>query len=199
MNARFMLLLALLPLSSSADDLFSIELPECTARLERRSVEAGVALVRSGCSMSLRSLAKLLEEGLQGLFPEGLIAIRSIYLGRLMDYPEWSRTLATSAALSPEWDTRRGKPRSRHENDNSLITRLLNGPAYPDELRPVLADYGLKLCISDVEKVLVFEANDVFTADQLMTKDLNPKFRLPFDAQVWLTLQPITFDCAHRT
>lgn len=114
-----------------ADELFSVALPECTAALERRTVEPNVLIVRSQCPLSLQSLSQLLESGLQKLSADQRLSIHGMYLGRLMDYPEWSHDLARVAAKSPDWNAKRGRPSKACESDNKRVRLLLNGLAYP--------------------------------------------------------------------
>lgn len=190
-----MLIALLLPVLARADETFSVALPECQAKLERRTVEPDVLIVRSGCPLSMQSLAQLMDTGLHGLFPDHNLANRSIYLGRLMDYPEWSQSLAKAAAQSPAWNKKRGRPGNTRENDNHRVRLLLNGPAYPQALEPVFAKYGLTACIADVEKVLVFKAKEIFSYPSQMPAKLSPNAKLPVDAQIWLRLQPSSTDC----
>jgi hypothetical protein len=181
-----------------ADDLFSVHLPECEARLERRAIEEEVALVRSDCPLSLKSLAQLLDAGLQGLFPDNNLSIRSIQLGRLMSYPEWSQALAKSAAQSPTWNARQGRPSQADESNNHRVRLLLNGPAYPQELKPIFAHYGFNACIADVEKVLVSKTQDIFPNRSAMQSMVSRHALLPVDAQIWLTLQPMATACVYH-
>lgn len=115
-----------------------------------------------------------------------------------MNYPNWSKALAHAAARSSNWDARLGRPSKRGENDNYQVTQLLNDQAYPQELQPVFARYGLKPCIAGVEKVLIFKAKDIFVDNAQASRHISANARLPADAQVWLTLKPIASDCAHR-
>lgn len=194
----FWLILALVPQLSGADDTISIQLPECNATLERRTVEPHVVSVRSGCPLSLSSLASLLEQGLQGFSPNHAPTAPSISIGRLQDYPDWSHLLAETAAKSSLWDSKRGQPRKRGYNDNGSVTVLLNGPAYPQALRAAFARQGLKLCVAYVEKVLIFKAKDIWPDQQRIAKSIPANARLPVDAQVWLTLQPLVNACGTR-
>lgn len=84
-----------------AYEILSVPLPECTAKVERRTLEPDLFIVRSQCPLSLTSLTALLDGGLRHWFGGDTSSIRSISLGRLMDYPEWSETLAKTAAQSP--------------------------------------------------------------------------------------------------
>ncbi|MGR8932232.1 MAG: hypothetical protein ACU836_16500 [Gammaproteobacteria bacterium] len=192
------LLFASLPLPALADEVFAQTLPECEARLEHRTVEPELLIVRSDCELSIRSLARLLDEGLEALFPHNHIAIHSIQLGRLMTYPDWSRTLAIEAAKSPDWDLRRGKPRNQTQHVNHWVTSMLNKSAYPKPLEAVFHRHDQIACVAVVEKVLVFEADDLIPVEQRRAKGIEAKARLPFDAQVWLTLQPTESVCHRR-
>lgn len=136
--------------------------------------------------------------GFRGLFTDNSLPIRGIYLGRLMDYPEWSQDLAEVSAKSPTWNTKRGRPAKAGESDNQRVRLLLNGPVYPQMLKPLFAQYGLTACIADVEKVLVFKAKDIFLDKTAQPNGISAEARLPVDAQIWLSLQPLSTDCADK-
>ena len=181
-----------------ADDLYSVKLPECTAAMERRTLEPNVLIVRSQCPLSLQSLSKLLDSGFQKLSSDQRLSIHGIYLGRLMDYPEWSHDLARVAAKSPAWNTKRGRPSKAGESDNKRVRLLLNGPAYPLHLQSLFTNYQLNACIGDVEKVLVFKANDIWPDKTAFPKGVSVNAKLPVDAQVWLNLQPLSTPCTDQ-
>jgi len=200
MNSLLTTIILALPLSALtwADDNVSVALPECTATLERRTVEPNVLIVRNGCPLSLPSLSKLLESGFQGLFTDNSLPIRGIYLGRLMDYPEWSQDLAKTAAKSPTWSSKSGRPTKAGESDNRRVRLLLNGQAYPPSLKPLFAKYQVTACIGDVEKVLVFKAKDIWFDKIPIPNGISAEARLPVDAQIWLRLQPASTDCTDK-
>ena len=56
-----------------ADETWKTSLLECSAKLEQRTVESDVAIVRSDCPLSL-------EEGIRSLFPDHTLPIHGIYL-----------------------------------------------------------------------------------------------------------------------
>lgn len=187
----FCLLLALLGVKPAwADEIFSLALPECRAGIERRSTEPGVLRVRTDCDLSMDSLSKLLREGLPIFFAENSPPVNAVGLGRLMNYPQWSRALARAAADSKAWDRRRGRPAKPPRHENQVVTALLNQSAYLGDLRAVFLRYSLKACVAGVEKVLVFRAEDIFRNDLPDSLKLAAGDLLPGDAQVWLTLQP---------
>lgn len=189
MKCLSLVLLLIISTGLLADDSFSVQLPECAARIEHRATEPEVALVRSDCPLSLQSLNQLLEAGFRSLFPSNSLPIRSVFLGRLMNYPQWSQDLAKSAAQSPTWNSKRGRPKKSGESNNHRVRILLNGPAYPQVLKSTFTQYGLTPCIASVEKVLVFEAKDIFSGSAKMPYGISPRARLPVDAQIWLHLQ----------
>jgi hypothetical protein len=188
-------LLLIIPACLQAGDSFAVQLPECTARIERRAVEPEVALVRSDCPLSLPSLHQLLATGFHGLFPGNSLPIRSVYLGRLMNYPQWSQDLAKAAMQSQDWNAKRGRPKKTGDSENHYVRGLLNGPAYPQALKPAFAQYGLSACIANVEKVLVFEAKIIWPDSARMPQAMSPNARLAADAQIWLHLQPVGMAC----
>lgn len=186
------LVLLALPPAARADQVFSLVLPECEAKLELRSAEDEVAIVRTPCHLSLSSLANLLDAGLREWFPGESLSLHGVYLGRLMDYPDWSQALARAAAQAESWNKKRGRPSKTGESDNRRVQLLLNGPAYPLALAPVFRRYGLIACIGEVEKVLVFKAKEI-GGD--LAKTATGNARLPVDAQIWLTLKPLSQGC----
>lgn len=192
---HILMICVLFSMPAFADETWKTSLPECSAKLELRTVESDVAIVRCDCPLSLESLTYLLREGFRGLFPDHTLPIHGIYLGRLMDYPEWSQALAKVAAKSPAWNSKRGRPSKISENDNHLVRAFLNRSAYPKQLKSVFAEYGLIACIADVEKVLVFDAKTIFPASDAVFKHVSPRARLPGDAQIWLSLQPNSSNC----
>jgi hypothetical protein len=181
-----------------ADEHFPIALPECPATLERRTVEPNVLIVRSDCPLSLQSLTTLLDSGFQTLSADQRLSIHGIYFGRLMDYPEWSHVLARVAAKSLAWNAKRGRPSKAGESDNKRVRLLLNGPAYPQIVQSLFANYHLTACISDVEKVLVFKAKDIWPDKTAIPKGVSVNVKLPVDAQVWLRFEPLSTPCVDQ-
>lgn len=115
-----------------------------------------------------------------------------------MDYPEWSQNLAKTAAKSPTWNSKRGRPAKAGESDNRRVRLLLNGSVYPQMLNPLFAQYGVTACIADVEKVLVFKAKDIFLDKTAIPNGISAEARLPVDAQIWLNLQPLSTHCTDK-
>ena len=97
----------------------------------------------------------------------------SLMLGRIVEYGWLSAALREAAAADPGWDAAAGRPRSGHENDR--VAALLHGAPALAPIADALARAGLAVSGTSVEKVLV---------------DGAPGRRLPFDAQLWLLLEP---------
>lgn len=182
-----LLLLPLWPFLACADETLSVALPECSARLERRSAEAEGVVVRPGCPLSMDALATLLDAAFRWMPAGDARPVHTIYLGRLESYPEWAEQLALAAARSRRWNGRTGKPRGPAESSNAVVAELLGGPAFPEALRKVCIRWGLKPRIGSVEKVLVFPARQAL---RTRPAAIPPDALLPVDAQVWLNLKP---------
>ncbi|MCQ8106068.1 hypothetical protein NP590_18305 [Methylomonas sp. SURF-2] len=195
MKIPFFFLLSCWLAPVAADEVFSLALPECAARLEQRATAPSALLVRSNCALSIASLLELLKAGLPVFLAADTTAIESVGLGRLIEFPQWSRALARAAAETPAWNSRRGRPSNSKQNANQIVTGLLNQSAYLGDLQAAFLPFGLKACVSTVEKVLVFRARTIFQNDLPDVAKLSPQALLPNDAQVWLTLKPLSADC----
>lgn len=132
------------------------------------------------------------------MFPESLSPIRTIHLGRLIDYPEWSLALAAAASRSDAWDARRGRSKKSSADNNRLVKMLLNGSAFPVELQTVFARQGTRVCIGSVEKVLVYKAKEFYGQRKSAFRNISPDARLPVDAQIWLKLKPVSDVCVEQ-
>jgi hypothetical protein len=178
-----------------ADGKIYVALPECQAALELRSAEPEILSIRSPCPLSLASTRALLSQGLQRAFPSANLPLRALFLGRLIGYPEWSKRLAATAALSKGWDAKHGKPRNPQSHINALARAWLNGEAFPTELQDTFTAWKLRPCIASIEKTLVYPAHEIFTAQALAALRLSPQARLPADALIWLKLAPASESC----
>lgn len=98
----------------------------------------------------------------------------SIALGRIEDMPWLAQALVDAALADPAWNAKRGK--TRGENLNALVSRLLMSDALRTRLAAPLAGSGLAITGISVEKVLVRRVVE------------HGRKRAPVDAQVWLTL-----------
>jgi hypothetical protein len=106
--------------------------------------------------------------------------LKSLALGRLIDYPWLTQQLITAAASDPNWDNARGKPRAA--GMNAYVSDLLARTPAIAELDAALRKGGYRITKLSVEKVLVGAGAD-------LPVPTSPAGKLPFDAQVWLVLE----------
>ncbi|WP_300453903.1 hypothetical protein [Accumulibacter sp.] len=106
--------------------------------------------------------------------------LRGLSLGRAFHFPWISRHLAESALRDGQWDARRGRP--RHAGENRWVASTLSEPDFLVRLAIPFAGSPYAPVGVSVEKVLVGKAQEV--APDLAAGQR----RLPFDAQIWLTI-----------
>lgn len=175
-----------------ADDVVLATRPvgECTLRVEVRPQEPHVLHVRAfdplhrGCQIDPESLAAVLRNALSG--PQALPSDarhRSLFLGRLIDYPWLSAYVARAASADRNWNARLGRP--SRGGVNSYVAGLLSRPDATDAFRPTLEGAGYRITGASVEKVLVLPGREI---PGLASERLQG--RLPFDALTWFHLGP---------
>jgi hypothetical protein len=113
--------------------------------------------------------------------PQTAPALTGVSLGRAVDFPWISQHLAESALRDPLWDARRGKV--RRGGINLFVGSLLSEKAFLARLAVPFADTPYVPVRVSVEKVLVG------TADDVLPEMKAGKLRVPFDAQIWLSLE----------
>jgi len=99
---------------------------------------------------------------------------KTLYVGRLVDYPWMSRYLATAASRDPGWNSKNGRPVGG--DINGYVDGLLLRTELTGQMTPVLEEAGYVITAVTVEKVLVGSVGDL-------------SGRLPFDAQVWFRVE----------
>ena len=113
--------------------------------------------------------------------PQGAPALTGVMLGRAVDFPWISQYLAQRALRDPLWNARRGKV--RRGGINLFVASLLSEKAFLARLAVPFADTPYVPVRVSVEKVLLGTADDVLPETRV------GKLRLPFDAQIWLSLE----------
>ncbi len=98
----------------------------------------------------------------------GVLPFDSLSMGRLVEYPEFSKQLMTFASHSKHWDAKKGRAKKGHPNNFS--TDALNQLLPSMWIVKILHPYWKNIKIPGVEKVLV-----------------DPVSKLPFDCQFWLS------------
>ncbi len=148
-----------------------------------------VLLLRWDGALARDALQTALTELLASLFPDGTLPadVRSISLSRVEFLPWLSERLASAAARDPDWNVTTGK--ARHGHENAVVAALLERDGLVRETSAPFARYGLAVRSVSVEKVLVQRADALPFADRLRAAGVKDAARLPFDAQLWLTLE----------
>lgn len=133
---------------------------------------------RVSCIPSAEAFADAFGRVMQEAAPfqkQGRETVR-IFLGRVMELPELSKELSSSARQAKEWNLSGGKP--VRGNENVFVGRLL---LKSDVLRELLG--GLKLAHVSVEKVLV-PSRDMVTRWKRGAS--YPNKRVPYDCLLWV-------------
>lgn len=151
--------------------------------------EDGVLRLRPRCPLSWEEAEQALAGTLSRLHDLGEppSRYRSLFLGRLVDYPWMSKGLARWAARSPEWDARRGRPRGER-NGNAFVERALGAAGMLVPLADALAAHGLRVAGVSAEKTLILPVSELSFGSDLRNEGLADDTRLPYDAMVHLVL-----------
>lgn len=182
----FVLMLAT---SVVADDrTATAQIGEHRVTLVLRANEPVLALRWDG-ALGRDELRTALTELLASLFPDGVLPVdvRSISVSRVEFLPWLSERLALAAARDPDWNATTGKARRGHEN--AVVAALLERDGLVRETSEPFARYGRAVRSVSVEKVLVQRADALPFAERLRAAGVKDAARLPFDAQLWLTLE----------
>jgi hypothetical protein len=132
------------------------------------------------CMPSAQAFTDAFNRVMQDAAPfqkQGKETIR-IFLGRLVELPEMSRDLSSTARQAREWNLNAGKP--VRGTANVFVARLL---LKSDTLRELLG--GLRPVHISVEKVLV-PSRDMVT--RWKRGAAYPNKRVPFDCLLWVDL-----------
>ena len=157
----------------------------CTMVLEeedRSSYRLRIVQPRGGpktpCIPSVEAFTTAFNRVMQDAAPfqkQGKETVR-IFLGRLIELPDLSKELSSTARQAREWNLTAGKP--VRGNENVFVGRLL---LKSDALRELLG--GLKLAHVSVEKVLV-PSRDMVTRWKRGAS--YPNKRVPYDCLLWV-------------
>ena len=106
----------------------------------------------------------------------------SLFIGRLIDYPWLSQSLATTAYRDRGWDSKKGKPAVM--DINKYVSQLLFRNELMAHIGMVFERGGYRVAGVTVEKVLVGGFREV----PFYQGEMHPG-RVPYDAQVWFRLE----------
>jgi len=115
--------------------------------------------------------------------------VDSLFLGRLIHYPELVADAAVAAYRAADWDAAAGEPRQAGLGPNSYFAKLLHEAGLLRGFIDVLAVANLEAGVASVEKVLVGSPASTPVEARLLAAGVAAEARLPFDAMVWLPLQ----------
>lgn len=117
--------------------------------------------------------------------------VRSLFLGRLVDYPDLVVGIVLAAQAAPDWDATRGEVRRKLTplGINRYFARLLEESGLLGPFLAPLAPSGVAAAHVSVEKVLIGPPTLTPVADRLRAAGVAAEARLPFDAMVWLTFE----------
>ncbi len=129
------------------------------------------------CNIDKNDLVEIISQTLDTLKKNNnLDTIRSIFIGRLVDYPRLSEYLQKQSVNNDNWDIAGGKPRAG--SINTYVGTLLLKAGVITEINTVLAPYRLKIKGVSTEKVLVTET----------AVPKGKRGKVPYDALVWFVL-----------
>jgi len=116
-----------------------------------------------------------------------LSTVTSFSVGR--DYEAFYARVAIAAARSPDWDPRRGRPRSG--NANAFVVQVAHDPReFFPEMVAMLAAVHLRPELRSVEKVLVGTPKDTPFQERLEAANVGERAKVPYDCILWFHLVP---------
>lgn len=168
--------------------IFSSTAGECTLSVESNDRWHTLRLRAhhpsgKNCFIGKETMASVLGVALSNTdAPETGEKFRSLFIGRLVDYPWLSQYLAVAARNDRGWDRKRGKP--LRMNINLYVSKVLSRKDVSAAFDAALAKGGYKVGSASVEKVLVGRFRDV-----PLYQDNTASGLVPYDAQVWFRLE----------
>jgi hypothetical protein len=180
----------LVPFGASGDAVYRVDSAAGPIQLEL--YDDGISMrLRLAGPTDLETATLALTSLLAQAFPSGAWppARRSFDLGRIVEHPWLSQQLAEAALRSSRWNATTGRPRTG--NDNLAVMQLIDDDKLLAAWVPIFGRYGAVIRNSSVEKVLVGRVGDT---EELAPLAKDPSLvgkKLPFDAILWLHLEPV--------
>ena len=137
------------------------------------------------CTVQENDLFDFLNKALTKL-PEKKpdITYKSIYMGRIIEYPWISKFLADSAKACPNWSVVKGK--AIKGNNHTLVSDILNCKYIINPFNEQLRLIGYKTAGVSVEKILISTGKPI-----KLPQWIDFKIRVPFDAMLWFKLEKV--------
>jgi hypothetical protein len=173
--------------SSQEQVIVSLKVGECDLRVESIEKEHILRLRAhhpkyTGCHIDKNSMVAVLTAAfLKNDSPKLEGNYSALSIGRLIDYPWLSQSLATAAYRDQGWDSKKGKPAAM--DINKYVSQMLFKKEWIAEIEAVFERKGVRVVAVSVEKVLVGGFREV----PFYQGKLYPG-RVPYDAQVWFRL-----------
>lgn len=112
--------------------------------------------------------------------------VDSLFVGRLIQYPEFSRRLARAAAESTSWDP------TQIQTIPEQAVQLARDHRVFAEWQAVFLEFGLRIAVTHMEKVLIGTAQThIPFADWLSRHGVPPDRQLPFDAMTFFSVEAV--------
>lgn len=106
---------------------------------------------------------------------------KSLFIGRLVEYPWLSQFLADHALQHHDWDSEEGK--FAGENINAFIAGILSAPELLEQIQQPFNASGYIVTGASVEKVLIGRANEIEWLE------INEPVMVPYDVMVHFILE----------
>jgi hypothetical protein len=177
--------------------IYKISSGDCTIEWIARNSEIGVIKNSAECTLPLAEQIPLLEKICAEFFSKdkNAQAFRTLYWGRLeFDTQNGSRELSLRLALaaykSPDWDAKRGKPKSG--DINGFVKDLANKDMIYPELKKMFERFNRSIKFACAEKVLIQKADKLPFYEQLKKQGVKAGDKLPFDCMTWFSVAAVS-------
>ena len=106
---------------------------------------------------------------------------KSLFLGRLIEYPWLSRYLAMQALQHKDWDSEKGQYKGKYIN--AFVAELLSSAELLSQIQEPFTGTGYTVRGATVEKVLIGKANEIEWLE------INTASLVPYDVMVHFILE----------
>jgi len=110
------------------------------------------------------------------------VIYKSMYMGRIIEYPWISKFLADSAKACPCWSVVKGK--AIKGNNHTLVSDILNCERIVNPFNEKLKLIGYRVAGVSVEKILISTGKPI-----KLPQWIDFKIKVPFDAMLWFKLE----------
>jgi len=185
-----LLALLLAPFAAAGETQYLVDSAAGPIALEIRG--DGTMRLRLSSPTDLETSTRALDALLAQAFPYGRLPMgrMSIDVGRIIEHPWLSQLLAAAASRSSRWDAVLGVPSTG--NDNLVVMQLIDDDKLLAAWVPIFGRFGAAIRNTSVEKVLVGRVGETAALQPLAQDPREFGKRLPFDAILWLRLEPRT-------